>query len=139
MKGEVGSEDIVSEDLKEDGEGSVGDLTFVGGVLFVLTSVMVSAVVLIEILRNLSILDPVYIMGAGTLALINLVVTIILAISLLRGGNRLLVSVASIVPFILVLWPFHGLNPLWRTFLIAGLGLFGIALVLLAWFRSRGK
>ncbi len=129
----------MSDDLKEDGEGSVGDLTFVGGVLFVLTSVMVSAVVLIEILRNLSILDPVYIMGASTLALINLVVTIIFAISVLRGGNRLIVIVAPIVPFILVLWPFHGLNPLWRTFLIAGMGLFGIALVLVAWHRSRGK
>ena len=129
----------MSEDLKEDGEGSVGDLTFFGGVLFVLTSVMVSAVVLIEILRNQSILDPVYIMGASTLALINLVVTIVFALTVIRGWNRLLASVAPIVPFILVLWPFHGLNPLWRTFLIAGLGLFGIALVLLAWYRSRGK
>ena len=135
------SEDILSEDLDGDGdgEGSVGDLTFVGGVLFVLTSITVSAVVLIDILRNLSILDQVYIMGASTLALINLVVTIAFAYSVLRGGNRLLVSVAPIVPFVLVLWPFHGLNPLWRTFLIAGLGLFGIALVLLAWYRSRGK
>ncbi len=129
----------MSEGLNEDGEGSVGDLAFVGGVLFVLTSITVSAVVLIDILRNLSILDPVYIMGASTLALINLVVTIIFAISVLRGGNRLILSVAPIVPFILVLWPFHGLNPLWRTFLIAGLGLFGIALVLLAWHRSRGR
>ena len=129
----------MSEDLIEDVEGSVGDLTFVGGVLFVLTSITVSAVVLIDILRNLSILDSVYILGASTLALINLVVTIIFAISFLRGGNRLILSVAPIVPFILVLWPFHGLNPLWRTFLIAGLGLFGIALVLLAWHRSRKK
>ncbi len=129
----------MSEDLNEDGEGSVGDLAFVGGVLFVLTSITVSAVVLIDILRNLSILDPVYIMGASTLALINLVVTIIFAISVLRGGNRLILSVAPIVPFILVLWPFHGLNPLWRTFLIAGLGLFGIALVLLAWHGSLGR
>ncbi len=129
----------MSEDLKEDGEGSVGDLTFAGGVLFLLTSVMVSAVVLIEILRNLSILDPVYIMGAGTLALINLIMTIVFAFSVLRGWNSLLMNVAPIVPFILVLWPFHGLNPLWRTFLIAGLGLFGIALVLLGWYRSRGR
>ncbi len=135
------SEDILSEDLDGDGdgEGSVGDLTFVGGVLFMLTSITVSAVVLIDVLRNQSILDQVYIMGASTLALINLVVTIAFAVSVLRGGNRLLVSVAPIVPFVLVLWPFHGLNPLWRTFLIAGLGLFGIAMVLLAWYRSRGK
>lgn len=137
------SEDIVSDDLDGDGDGdgqgSVGDLTFAGGVLFVLTSITVSAVVLIDVLRNQSILDQVYIMGASTLALINLVVTIAFAVSVLRGWNRLLVSVAPIVPFILVLWPFHGLNPLWRTFLIAGLGLFGIALVLLAWRQSRGK
>ena len=129
----------MSGDLNEAGEGSVGDLAFVGGVLFVLTSITVSAVVFMEIVRNMTILDSVYIMGASTLALINLVVTIIIAISLLRGGNRLLMSVAPIVPFILVLWPFHGLNPLWRTFLIAGLSLFGIALVLLGWYRSRGK
>ena len=129
----------MSEDLNEDGEGSVGDLAFVGGVLFVLTSITVSAVVFMEIVRNMTILDSVYIMGATTLALINLVVTIAFAVSVLRGGNRLLVSVAPIVPFILVLWPFHGLNPLWRTFLIAGLALFGIALVLLAWHRSHGK
>lgn len=125
--------------MNEDGKGSVSDLTFVGGVLFVLTSITVSAVVFTEILRNMSILDTVYIMGASTLALINLVMTIIFAISIFRGGNRLMVIVAPIVPFILVLWPFHGLNPLWRTFLIAGLGLFGIALVLLAWHRSRRK
>ena len=129
----------MSEDLNEDGEGSVGDLAFVGGVLFVLTSITVSAVVFMEIVRNMTILDSVYIMGATTLALINLVVTIAFAVSVLRGGNRLLVSVAPIVPFILVLWPFHGLNPLWRTFLIAGLALFGIALVLLAWHRSQGS
>lgn len=129
----------MSETLNEDGKGSVSDLTFVGGVLFVLTSITVSAVVFTEILRNMSILDTVYIMGASTLALINLVMTIIFAISIFRGGNRLMVIVAPIVPFILVLWPFHGLNPLWRTFLIAGLGLFGIALVLLAWHRSRRK
>ncbi len=129
----------MSEDLKEDGEGHVGDLAFAGGMLFVLTSITVSAVVLTEILRNHAILDSVYIMGASTLALINLVVTIIFAISVLRGGNRLIVIIAPIVPFILVLWPFHGLNPLWRTFLIAGLGLFGIALVLVAWHRSRDK
>jgi hypothetical protein len=129
----------VSEEQKEDGEGSVSDLAFAGGVLFVLTSIMVSAIVFTEILRNHAILDSVYIMGASTLALINLVVTIIFAFSVLRGGNRLIVIVAPIVPFILALWPFHGLNPLWRTFLIAGLGLFGIALVLVAWHRSRGK
>jgi len=129
----------VSEDLNVGGEGSVTDLAFAGGVLFVLTSITVSAVVFTEILRNKAILDTVYIMGASTLALINLVVTIIFAFSVLRGGNRLIVIVAPIVPFILVLWPFHGLNPLWRTFLIAGLGLIGIALVLAAWHRSRGK
>ncbi len=129
----------MSEELKGEGVSSVGDLAFAGGVLFVLTSITVSAVVFTEILRNKAILDTVYIMGASTLALINLVVTIIFAFSVLRGGNRLIVIVAPIVPFILVLWPFHGLNPLWRTFLIAGLGLFGIALVLVAWHRSRGK
>jgi hypothetical protein len=130
---------MVSETLNEDGKGSVSDLTFVGGVLFVLTSITVSAVVFTEILRNMSILDTVYIMGAFTLALINLVMTIIFAISVMRGRNRLMVIIAPIIPFILVLWPFHGLNPLWRTFLIAGLGLLGIALVLMAWHRSRGK
>ena len=129
----------MSEDLNVGGDGSVADLAFAGGVLFVLTSITVSAVVFTEILRNKAILDTVYIMETSTLAIINLVMTIIFAFSVLRGGNRLIVIVAPIVPFILVLWPFHGLNPLWRTFLIAGLGLIGIALVLAAWHRSRGK
>ncbi len=128
---------LVSEDMNKDGDGSVGDLEFVGAVLFVLTSITVSGIIFVEIMRNMTILDGVYIMGASALALINLVVTMIFAITIMRGGNRLIVIIAPIVPFILVLWPFHGLNPLWRTFLIAGLGLFGIALVLLALHRSR--
>ncbi len=123
--------------MNKDGDGSVGDLEFVGAVLFVLTSITVSGIIFVEIMRNMTILDGVYIMGASALALINLVVTMIFAITIMRGGNRLIVIIAPIVPFILVLWPFHGLNPLWRTFLIAGLGLFGIALVLLALHRSR--
>ena len=127
----------MSEDMNKDGDGSVGDLEFVGAVLFVLTSITVSGIIFVEIMRNMTILDGVYIMGASALALINLVVTMIFAITIMRGGNRLIVIIAPIVPFILVLWPFHGLNPLWRTFLIAGLGLFGIALVLLALHRSR--
>ncbi len=131
------------KDIPDDGsaaeEGGVpgrdGNLPFVGVVLYVATSGLVSFVVLVDYVINFAIYSKSYLMGAPFFIALNMLVTAAFTLEATRGRYRWPVMVAPVVPYVMIFWLYHGLSALSSTVILAVLGFLGLGLV---WYsRSR--
>lgn len=110
------------------------DLALVGVILYGFASGVVTAVVLMDYLANLSVYTTSYLMGAPPFIILNLVVTVWFIRTVFRGDLRWYVIIAPVVAYVLISWLFHGISPLWRTIVMSALVFLGIIMV---WFSMR--
>ncbi len=113
---------------------SGSDLALVGVVLYGFASGVVTAVVLMDYLANLSVYTTSYLMGAPPFIILNLVVTVWFIQTVFRGELRWYALIAPVVAYVLISWLFHGISPLWRTIAMSALVFLGIIMV---WFSMR--
>ena len=110
------------------------DLALVGVILYGFASGVVTAVVLMDYLANVSVYTTSYLIGAPPFIILNLVVTVWFIRTVFRGELRWYVIITPIVAYVLISWLFHGISPLWRTIVISTLVFMGIFMV---WFSMR--
>jgi hypothetical protein len=122
------------------GREDEGDTGMLGGLIFGLTSAIVSIFVLIDLVLNQSIYTRSYLMGAPFFIGLNLVVTVLFTQATLKGDYRWYLMIAPAITLVMLLWLFHGLSPLWRTLGLASLAFLGLVIVWVDWLRSpRGR
>lgn len=118
--------------MDEGGEGL--DAGLVGVILYGFASGVVTAAVLMDYLANISVYTTSYLLGAPPFIISNLVVTLYFIRTVLLGGIRWYILVVPVIAYVLIMWLFHGLNPIWRTMTLSAMAFLGIMLV---WFSLR--
>jgi len=113
------------------------DLALVGVILYGFASGVVTAVVLMDYLANLSVYTSSYLMGAPPFIILNLVVTVWFVRAVFRDELRWYVIIAPVVAYVLISWLFHGLNPIWRTVVMSSMVFIGILMVWVSWRAHR--
>ncbi|UCC93024.1 MAG: hypothetical protein JSW25_10275 [Thermoplasmata archaeon] len=107
------------------------DMALVGIILYGFASGVVTAVVLLDYLANISVYTTSYLMGAPPFIVINLVVTVWFVRAFFKGPLAWYTYLIPVVAYILISWLFHGISPMWRTVTMSALVLLGVALVLI--------
>jgi hypothetical protein len=108
------------------------DVALVGIILYGFASGVVTAVVLLDYLANLSVYTDSYLMGAPPFIILNLVVTVWFLRAFFRGETRWYVFIAPVVSYVLISWLFFGISPLWRMIALSVMVFLGIILVLIS-------
>ena len=107
-------------------------------ILYGFASGVVTTAVIMDYLANLSVYTNSYLLGAPPFILLNLVVTLFFIRYVLLGEERWYVLVVPIIAYVLIVWLFHGLNPLWRTIALSAMMSLGIVLIWISW-RSADR
>jgi hypothetical protein len=113
--------------------GSGLPLSFVGAVVYGLTSGLVTAIVLLDYLRNFSVYTDTYLMGALPFIVFNLLVTIVFTRAALHGDYKWPIMIAPVISYILISWLLHGISPISRTVLLSAMVFLGIVMVWISW------
>jgi hypothetical protein len=115
-----------------DEDDHVLDMALVGIILYGFASGVVTAVVLLDYMANISVYTSSYLMGAPPFIVTNLVVTIWFLRAFFGGGLRWYVFIAAAVGYVLISWLFHGISPMWHTLAISATVFLGILMVWLS-------
>ena len=109
------------------------DPALVGLVLYGFASGVVTAVVLLDYLANISLYTNSYLLGAPPFIGLNLLATVYFLRAISRWELRIYSFIVPVVGYVLISWLFHGLNPLWRTVVLSVMVFIGILLVWNSW------